>query len=226
MPGAEVQHAAPRALALFDLDGTLTRHDTLSAYAGGFLLRHPHRLARLLRVVPDCLRFVLGDVDQGALKSSFIGAALGGCSRTELDAGTAKFVARLVRGGLHSDGLAQLTRHREQGDLPVLLSASTDLYVPAIGRELGFAEVRCTELEWQEERLLGRLRTANCRGTEKARYLAELRQRYPGHRIVAYANAGSDLEHLRMADEAVLVNGSHRVRRLATALGIACRTWR
>jgi len=213
------------ALAVFDLDGTLTHHATLLSYAGGFLLRHPLRLLRLARVLGTLVRFTLGRADHGELKASFIQAALGGRTRAELDLWTTRFVNRLTRRGLRADALRELTGHRDRGSTLVLLSASTDLYVPAIGRALGFAQVVCTEVEWQDERLIGRLITPNRRGTEKARCLEELCSRYPGLPIVAYADSGSDLEHLRLADRGMLVNGSARVKRLAAALGISCLVW-
>src|SRR2546421_8145211 len=42
-----------------------------------------------------------------------------------------------------------------------LLSASPDVYVPAIAAALGFAEVLCTGVEWNGDRLVGRLTTPN-----------------------------------------------------------------
>ena len=66
----------------------------------------------------------------------------------------------------------------------------------------------------------------NRRGAEKARCLAALRERYPGVAIVAYGNAASDLEHLRLAERAALVNGTRRARRAAARLNLACVTWR
>ncbi len=214
------------ALALFDLDGTLTRHDTLLAYLAGFLRRHPQRLARLPQVLPALARFAFGRADRGAVKSAAIRAVLGGRTRTEIEAWTGGFVARLLDRGLHADALAALEAHRRAGDLLVLLSASPDLYVPAIGRALGFVQSVCTEVEWQGERLSGRLTTPNRRGAEKARCVAALRREHPGLRVIAYGNAASDLEHLSLADRATLVNGSPRARRVATRRNIDCVTWR
>ena len=106
------------------------------------------------------------------------------------------------------------------------MSASVDLYVPAIGRALGFAEVICTPLRWQGEYLDGALAGPNCRGAEKARSLKQLRTRYPGLRVTAYGNAASDLGHLCLADRGVLVNGSRRSRQAAGHLGLTCVKWR
>ena len=79
-------------MAVFDLDGTITRRDTLLPYVMGFLLRHPARLPRLLGVVPACVLFLLRRADHGALKSAFIRMTLGGRRRAELETWTARFV--------------------------------------------------------------------------------------------------------------------------------------
>ena len=212
-------------LALFDLDGTITRHDTLAAYLAGFLRRHPGRALRVPQALPELTRFVLGRAGHGELKSAWLRAVLGGRTRDELEAWTAQFVPHLIRHGLFAAAVAAAGAHREAGDLLVLMSASPDLYVPAIGRALGFALTRCTGVEWQEDRLTGRLATANLRGAEKARCLQALRHEHPGLAVVAYANAASDLDHLALADRAALVNGSSRARREAARRGIARLTW-
>ena len=192
----------------------------------GFLLRHPARLARLPRLLPALARFLLRRADRGELKSALLQATLGGCRRAELDAWTARFVSGLLRHGLFGDALAAIARHRRQNDTLVLLSASTDLYVPAIGQALGFGEVLCTGVEWDGDRLVGRLTTPNRRGVEKVRCLAELRARHPQLPIAAYGNTLSDLGHLRLADRGVLVNGTRHARRAARRAGVECRVWR
>jgi phosphoserine phosphatase len=101
-----------------------------------------------------------------------------------------------------------------------------DLYVPAIGSALGFAEVLCTPLQWRGERLDGALAGTNLRGAAKARALKELRAQHPGIAITAYGNAARDLGHLCLADRGVLVNGSRRTRAAAVHLGLTCQRWR
>jgi len=176
-------------------------------------------------MLPALLRFARRR-DHGDLKAAFIRAALGGYSRSELDAWTARFVPRLLAHGVSPDALACIVRHRAQGDVLVLMSASVDLYVPAIGRALGFAEVICTALRWNGDTLDGALAGPNCRGAEKARALKELRGRHPGLGVTAYGNARSDLGHLCVADRGVLVNGSRGTRHAAERLGLTCLTWR
>jgi HAD superfamily phosphoserine phosphatase-like hydrolase len=177
-------------------------------------------------VLPTLLRFAVGAADHGELKSAFIKAALGGVTRSELGSWTARFVPQLIAHGVRQDALACLARHRARRDLLVLMSASVDLYVPAIGAALGFDATLCTPVRWNGEHLDGALAGANLRGAEKARALKELRSRHPGRLITAYGNAASDLGHLCLADHGVLVNGAARTRRAAVHLGLECVHWR
>ena len=213
-------------LAIFDLDGTITRHDSLTPYALGFLLRkRPWRIPALLLVLPALLGHAAGLVDRGGLKSAFIRAALGGCRRRDLERWTDRFVERLLAHGLFPRAVETLRSHASAGDRLVLLSASTDLYVPAIGRALGFDETICTGVRWEGERLDGRLTTPNRRGEEKVRCVMALRARYPGIETAAYGNAASDLPHLELVERGVLVNGSAAARRAAARSGIPCLDW-
>lgn len=217
--------AEPVGLAVFDLDGTITRHDTLFPFVLGYLRRVPWRIPGILVFVPSAAAFALGLSDRGALKSSFIRHTLGGARRADLESWAARFVESLLARGLFEDARKTIARHRQEGARLILLSASTDLYVPVIGEALGFDRVICTGVRWNGDRLDGHLTTPNRRGPEKARCFATLRQEHPGLVTAAYGNAGSDLEHLRLADHPLLVNASIHARRAATRLGIPCATW-
>jgi phosphatidylglycerophosphatase C len=212
-------------VALFDLDGTLTWRDTLLPFLAGYLIRHPHRLSALWRL-PPALAVYTANRDRGALKSRVIRMVMGGDPRLSVEAWAEIFVGSLEsRHLLRPAALAALEAHRAAGDHLVLLSASPDLYVPRIGRLLGFERTLCTEVLWRGDRLDGHLKTPNRYGEEKLRCLAWLRTQYPALRIVAYGNSASDLIHMRQADRAVLVNGNAAARRRAAGSGIPTAEW-
>jgi phosphatidylglycerophosphatase C len=212
-------------VALFDLDGTLTWRDTLLPYLLGFLARRPWRVARLWGAPYSLYRF-WRDRDHGALKSRMIRMIMGGAHRSEIEGWSEHFVARLTPDRRFRPlGLAMLEAHRAAGDRLVLMSASPDLYVPKIGRLLGFERTVCTEIQWHGERLDGALASPNRRGEEKARCLERLRREYPGLPVIAYGNSSSDLDHMREADRALLVNGSMEARQLARKSQIEVSSW-
>ena len=192
----------------------------------GFLAGHPSGLLGLPDILPALARFTLGRAGRGVLKSTLLRATLGGRQRAELDAWSKRFVGDVIRRGLFPQALEKLTEHREARHRLVLLSASTDLYVPRLGEALGFAQVVCTGVEWQGDALVGNLTTPNRRGQEKVRVLAELRAQWPGVPIIAYGNAASDVAHLRLAEQGFLVNGNAHARRVASSVGVPCLTWR
>jgi phosphatidylglycerophosphatase C len=211
-------------IAVFDLDGTITRHDTFVPYLRGWLRRHPRR-GFVLRALAALVRCLLRGIDRGGLKSDLLRAGMGGASEMEVADWTRAFVAGLGDSDLCPGAIAAIDRHRAAGDRLVLLSASPDLYVPEIGRRFGFDETVSTGIAWREGRLDGALTTANRRAEEKLRCIEALRARHPGVRIAAYANAPADLSHLAAVDEPLLVNGRAAVQRLAKRRGIPSERW-
>jgi phosphatidylglycerophosphatase C len=212
-------------VALFDLDGTLTWRDTLLPFLLGFTGRRPHRALGLWRL-PFAFLSYWQDRDRGALKSRVIRMIMRGERRAVIDAWADAFVQNLkAKQRFRPLALAVVEAHRAAGDRLVLMSASPDLYVPLVGRLLGFERTVCTEVEWQGDRLDGHLKTANRRGEEKLRCMTSLREQYPGLPIIAYGNSASDLDHMREADRALLVNGDDAARRLAAKWQIAVSYW-
>ncbi len=199
-------------LVFFDLDGTITRRDTLAQYVLSLLLRRPWRLPRLLAVLPTLLRFINGRADHGELKGCFIRSALGGLPRAVIDAHTARWVPGLIARGVFADALRAIDAHRSQQDHLVLMSASVDLYVPAIGAALGFSETVCSKVGWNGDRLQGMLTGANVRGEQKLLQVRRLRQQFPDARVIAYGNSTPDVPHLDAVDQAWCVNASGRLR--------------
>ena len=212
-------------LAVFDLDGTITRRDTLLPYVLGFPMSTPRKSWGVLVFLGTLFLFLTGKRDHGQVKSAFIRSTLGGQTRARIDAWTACFVPSLLQRGVFADALNKIAQHRREGARLVLMSASTDLYVPAIAAALGFDEVICTGMRWNGDRLDGHLCTPNRRGSEKTRCFEALRNRHPGLTTAAYGNAGSDLDHLRLADRPLLVNAPAGARREAARLGIPCARW-
>jgi len=225
-PATAVAPASPAGLAVSDLDGTISRRGTLAPYVIRLLARHPWRWLRVLAVAPALAGYLRGRLDRGALKAKLLEKTLHGYGRAELAAWTARFVPSLTARGLRADALRTIEAHRRRGDRLILLSASPDLYVPAIGAQLGFDETLCTGLTWRRDSLDGGLATPNRRGEEKARCVLELKRRHPGLPLAAYANDAADLDHLAIADEPLLVCGSRSARRRAERAGIPTARWR
>lgn len=216
----------PRRLALFDLDGTLTRHDTFVPFVLGLLLRHPARWPRVLLLLAPALGYLAGRLDRGGLKGAILHALFRGMPRSTLRAFAVAYAARVVPARLFAQGLEAFRGHLAAGDHVVILSASPDLFVPDIARCLGAHAVHCTQVRWQADRLDGRLSGLNRRGEEKTRVLEQLRAAHPGMPVIAYGNSPSDLDHMARCEEALYINPGSALAASLDARGIAHARWR
>lgn len=212
-------------LVLFDLDGTITRRDTLSGYVLGYALAHPWRLLGFLLFMPAVIRFLF-DRDRGRLKGKLLAAVMGGATRDSVARYNTGYIPRLLARGVFPEAKLAIEQHRAAGDHLVLMSATVDLYVPAIAETLGFHEWVCSRVNWRADgKLDGHLVGANVRDDQKARELKRLAAAHPGRRIMAYGNSLPDLPHMRLADRAILINPSKTLRRAAADLPVEFKNW-
>ena len=219
------RQAPARRLALFDLDGTLTRRDTFFPFVVGLLLHRPGRWPRALLVPLLLAGDLLGRLDRGGLKGGILHALFSGMPREAMHAYATTYAAGVVPARMFPEAVETFRGHLEQGDHVVVLSASPDLFVPDIAQRLGAHEVICTQVRWDGGRLDGRLASANRRDHEKARVLQALRVAHPGLPVIAYGNSPADLIHMRTCEEAVYINAGPGLAARLRAEGIRTANW-
>jgi phosphatidylglycerophosphatase C len=196
--GAGAGPSSPRPLAAFDLDGTLTRRDTLMPFLVRALGAGRAYRAVLASSLPLARAAALGGTHRDLAKAAVLRRVLGGLPLAPLAEASESFADHVVVHGLRPEVLARVEWHRAEGHELVLVSASPELYVAPIGRLLGFDEVLATRLEVDDGRLTGGLVGANCRGPEK---VARLR-RWRGDALAlayAYGDSAGDREMLALA---------------------------
>ena len=192
-------------LAAFDLDGTLTRRDTLMP----FLLRAVGRERAYRAVVASSLplarALALGGRHRDSAKAAVLRRVLTGVPLVSLADAAEAYADHVVVCGVRPDVRARVDWHRAEGHELVLVSASPELYVAPIGRRLGFDAVLATRLEVDAAgRLTGRLLGANCRGPEKVARLREWRG--DGLTLAyAYGDSSGDREMLALAGTPVRI---------------------
>ena len=192
-----------RVVAAFDVDGTLTRRDTLLPFLaqvagrrrlGGAVARHGPRIAGALA----------GLGDREAAKVALLERLLAGMPAAAVAAEGERFAERLQH-RLRADTVQSLRWHQSEGHDVVLVSASPAVYLDPLGRALGADAVLATNLEVGDDGLLtGRLVGANVRGAEK---VSRLQTWLCGDacELWAYGDSRGDRELLALADRAVWV---------------------
>jgi phosphatidylglycerophosphatase C len=197
-----------RPLAAFDLDGTLTRRDTLLPFLLRAVGRDRAYRALVVSSLPLARAAALGGPHRDVAKAAVLSRVLTGVPLAELAEAAESYADHVVAHGLRPDVRARVEWHRSEGHELVLVSASPELYVAPIGRRLGFDDVLATRLEVDADgRLTGRLVGANCRGPEK---VARLRQWRGDALVIAYAygDSAGDREMLALAKTAVKIRGA------------------
>ena len=203
----------------FDLDGTLTRGETILSYYRT-VLGEGRALLLLLRSLPALSAYGLGWRSNGQTKEWVLQRSLAGLHPQELAQGTAEFVERVMPRLLRDCVWQRLEQHRERGQSLVLVTATLELYARPWAEQAGFDAVMATRLATDDlGRFTGRLQGANCWGPEKARRLQE----DLGIEKLAYAygNSRGDQEMLAMADNPVCICRANRQGRDLPALPAA-----
>ncbi|BCY11597.1 HAD-IB family hydrolase [Actinoplanes sp. L3-i22] len=191
--------------AIWDLDGTLTRTDTLVPF-----LRRVAGTAAVFRALAVGTAREMPHRD--AVKALVLQRLLGGRDLAEVDRVARRYAERLMAAQVRADSLHQWLWHRRNQHRMVIASASPGLYVRHLGRLLGADEVICTEMAVVNGRLTGAIAGGNCRGAEKARRVRAYLAARPAGQVWAYADGEVDRPLLELADVGVRVRPYRRIR--------------
>lgn len=183
----------------FDFDGTLTTHDSYTAFlkwrAGP--TRYNLGLAKLL---PSAVSY-LGHRNRGRIKAAATREFLAGVSRERLEADARAFAELMAPRMLRPDAVRTWRRWGQRRAKLVIVTASPEIIVAPFARGLGADLLIGTELVFDaRDRVTGGFDGPNCRGPEKVRRLQQVFG--PDVRLrAAYGDTSGDREMLAIADE-------------------------
>jgi len=189
---------AERPIVAFDFDGTLTTHDSFTAFLRWKAEPWAY-FAGLAALTPDLLAYLMNR-DRGRLKAAAAARFLKGMSADELAAEAEAFAAERAQAMLRPDALQTWRDWRARGAVMAIVTASPELLVRPFARGLGAEVLIGTRLELDEAgRITGRFEGENCRGPEK---VERLKARFgPGLALAAaYGDTSGDRELLRLAE--------------------------
>ena len=219
-------------LAIYDMDKTVTRGPTYTAFLMHVALRRaPWRLLFLPLVLLSLLAYALRLIDRGRLKEINHQLLIG----PKIDPRVLKplvdsFADRQVATNIRPGARQAIARDKAEGRRLVLATASYRLYAEAIGERLGFDDVIGTgSILGVDDRVRARIDGENCYGPAKLKMIAEWVEKSGltgahGH-VRFYSDHVSDQPAFEWADEPVAVNPHGKLRQLAQQRGWAIEDW-
>jgi len=216
-----------RISVIFDLDGTITCNDTYLFFLLTFLRHNPYRLINCWSLPFAFVYFKLRLRDNTWLKKKFLGAIAGGTTKTKIKAFVKQFVKTIVEQKLRKNALQEIKTHKESGHILILATASFDFYVEAIGNQLGFDEIICTNSVWDNNnKLQGDISGDNCYGISKLhKVIHYFVKNEDVSYTIAYTDHHSDLPLMDWVDKAIAVNPTSKLRELAKQKGYEIKIW-
>jgi len=219
-------------LAIYDMDRTVTRRPTYSAFLLHCALRRaPWRLLFLPFAALSMLAYVVRLIDRATLKELNQELLLGRhIHPRDLKPLVESFADQQVLGNIRPGARTALARDKAEGRRLVLATASYRLYAEAIAERLGFDDVIGTRsMIGIDERVHARIAGENCYGPAKLRMIEDWVRKSDlggahGH-VRFYSDHASDEPVFDWSDEPVAVNPHARLKRLATEMGWRIEDW-
>jgi phosphatidylglycerophosphatase C len=194
-------------VAAFDFDGTLTRGGSVWHFLVAISGRRRVVGAALALAGPLAAAALFGGRFADEAKQALFRRTLAGLPVDELTTRAAAFGLAHYRCRARADIRQRLEWHRARGHHLLLVSASPEIYLAAVGVELGVDAVLATRLAVGDDgRLTGVYRGHNCRGQEKLARVREWMTDTTGETTAflwAYGNSKGDRRMLAGADVGV-----------------------
>jgi HAD superfamily hydrolase (TIGR01490 family) len=213
----ERQQEEPTGYALFDLDQTIVPYDTQLLMCNRVLRMEGWRRLYLIFFGPVAVLGVLKLVSVTMMKRVFL-SYWWGMRRERVEEIVEAFVEKDVMPCVYPEVVAEIERHRAEGRITVLNSASPEIYVSLIGKKLGFDYSFGTRVVLPERMpLVPEIPGQNNKHEVKIESMREiLPAGYATGDVLtnsyAYSDSSADLPMLKMVVHPVMVDPSGRLR--------------
>jgi phosphatidylglycerophosphatase C len=199
-----------KILAVFDLDGTLTKGDSFLLFLKYFAGKKRFVAALATNFFLVALSVINPDKWAKSAKEALLSQILKGESRSEVDLIATVFVREILLPRLKVPTYKRLRWHQEQGHLTAVNSASLDIYIEKFADILDIDLIFASELEFDQNAIAtGKFIGQNNRGQNKVfslkNYIKQSEDRYF---IWAYGNSKNDQMLLDYADIGIRVDKS------------------
>ncbi len=204
-------------LAFFDLDGTLLHGDSVTLYLDFLLAKG--LITPEYRKLDDGL---LEEFFQGRLDVmkyyTFALEPLAGKTRAELASLLHEYVTQWIKPKIYPQAQELIASHQQQGDLVAIVSATCDLMVTPIAKEIFQIEhVIASQVIYQNDMLTAQVDPNISHQAGKAKRIKEF---CALHHLdlsdsISYGDSINDLQMLETTSKACVVNPHHKLLQIA-----------
>ncbi len=159
-------------LALFDIDYTITRKETLMQFFKYMVFKDCKNIIYIPRAIYCGLMFSIKVYDERKVKETFL-KFIKNKKRDELSEITKDFYERVLKNILYKDALDMMKKLKAEGYLIYLISASPEFYINEFYNIAEVDHIIGTRFCFDNEIFMTKMDGENCKGKEKVQRLKE-----------------------------------------------------
>ncbi|EKO1912586.1 HAD-IB family hydrolase [Clostridium botulinum] len=160
-------------LAIFDVDYTLTKQETLIQFYKFMLKKKPSLIFHAPKIVISALLYALKIFEAGKSKEIFIGF-IDGITEDEMQRYVKEFYDKKLSKILYKDAIDTMRKLKNEGYKVYLISASAEFYLKELYNIKEVDKVIGTIFTLKEGSYKRKIIGENCKGEEKVRRLMEV----------------------------------------------------
>lgn len=194
-------------IALFDFDGTLIKKDSMVLLFLRYFDLSIRNVPKLTRLIYETIKYFLKIYSQKQFKEIYINLIINSSRYKDRKALFDDFSKYLI-GMIFKSAKKKISELKSKGYTVILLSASPDLYLKKISRELGFSELICTRMDYEDNKAV--VSGLNCYGKNKIKMLLSSHEgdKVDWKRSYCYSDSESDRKLLSLFGNPYVVNNA------------------
>ncbi|SDM06291.1 HAD-superfamily subfamily IB hydrolase, TIGR01490 [Corynebacterium mycetoides] len=221
--------AARRTAAFFDLDKTIIATSSAFAFGKEFLNNGMITRQEAVEIYMTKASYMLMGLSSERMDSTrdYMAQLVTGWAVDDIDRVTTETMRTVVTPAIYAEARELIGFHKRHGRDVIIISASADILVEPIARELGVDMIVATELEVVDGKLTGNV-TRFLKGDAKADAVTEFAESH-GYDLAgsyAYSDSATDIPMLGMVGHPVAVNPDRALRKHAQEHGWEVRTFK
>lgn len=159
-------------LAIFDVDYTLTKRETLRQLFYFIIKKKPQNIIYLPRAIISGIFFVMGIYDEKNTKESFL-KFIDGLDEKDMRNLVKEFYEEKLSKILYEDGINMIRKLKKQGCKIYLISASPEFYLNELYAIEEVDKIIGSKFLVEEGKHRSQMHGNNCKGEEKVKRLKE-----------------------------------------------------